>query len=296
MPMRPLVSAPIPPEDDTLARISGIFAGADPSNDPGYMGVLGQLQGMLGDVESRPGPQLESVPGRPSPLAAMAAAFAGGLAEHLGQRGASQTAREGIVAAEQAGPQASARNMQATRLDQAQRQRDRLDIMLKIGEVKANQAKEAGDLLALEKQIKANFTVSERLKKYDLEIEGAKATNRVALERVKGEERRATNADRIKLEHLASGGNAEAKVILSEANDKADAATRRSEAMRRANAAAFGAEIFPETEIRIQEAKEQLEIDRIYKEAFEKTQGVSPKTEKTTVTATSKDLDSFFTP
>lgn len=294
--MRPLVSPPIAP-DDTFARVDSIHAGSDATKDPGYLGVLGQLEGMLGDVDARPGPALESVPGSPSPLAAMAAAFSGGLAEFLGQRGASQAAREGIAQAAEAPRQAEARNRQAQMLDLAQRQKDRLQIMLQIGELKAEAAKENREMDEWLKQTKTNFLLEEKLKKLDLEKEEVKAAQRINLERVKGEERRTTNAARTRLQTLVDSGDAEARVIRDEADAKADAATRRSRAMRKANEAAFGAEIFEESEIRIQEAKEQIEIDRIYDEALAKTRGVAPKKEKRDIQAPADtDLDSFFKP
>lgn len=302
IPFNLAVSPPAVNTDEDLARIHALMSGVNPLQDPGYLGVLGQLEGMLGSINAQPAPVGEPVPSAPNPLASMAAIFAGSLADTLGQHGVAANAREQIAAREAAPAAALARNRQLQQMDMIQRQQRRLEVLGQIAEAKAEAAKRANDWLTFEKETQRSLMLEDKRAKNDLALEQVKqgeiTAGKLAVEKERGAQRRQTNAERILLEQSTRGGGEQGKAILAEADAKADAMVRRSQEMRDTNAAATAAFNIPpysETEIRIEEAREQVEIDRIYREARAKLAGApSAKTETSKVSASAQTLDAFF--
>jgi hypothetical protein len=116
----------------------------------------------------------------------MAAVLASSVGQQLGAPGAVAISQQAIQQAEQEQMAAEQRNRKAMAEDLRQRQEDRLNTLLQIGEAREELFKQQGDFDKLDKQAKINLNYLNKqqafLKAREQELEDQRATN--ALERI----------------------------------------------------------------------------------------------------------------
>jgi hypothetical protein len=274
--------------DPFAAILAGLGQSAESEKatvSQGYQPMIEALMQALGGVDARPGPSLAEVPQGPNPLGSMAAIFASTLAEQLGARGAVGNIQGQMAQQAESRSGAQQRNQERTTADVRQRQMDRLSTLLKIGEAKADAAKQSNDWNAYEAQLKFNA-------QKEMQLEKMRQTGRQALQdekaasalqniEARGKEQRKTATLRSSLS-VRFGQDPRFKLMIQEADDRVALLKRTSEAMRKANQSAMAAFIDPlpytQEEIVAQEQSEEDQAIEMYQEIQKRMEG-APKAE-----------------
>jgi len=155
--------APVQPVEDQsafMARIHDLFSGIT----GGQQDFTGAFNEALQANAGMQGPTPMPVPGRVGPLSGMASIFAATLADQMGAHGSMAAAQQNIDQANAASDAAAHENYARSEAFNTSKQLQRMGILLKIGEAKAEALARGTDYAAHEKQIRDNMMMAERAK------------------------------------------------------------------------------------------------------------------------------------
>ena len=243
------------------------------------------LQSALSDVEGMQPPVPEEVPQALHPLGAFASTFASSLAEAMGQRGAGAQNQARLMQQEEARTGAIQRNQQQQAAFVRQKQLQRLDLQLKIGEAKQEMFMQQQNAMEAEKQAARNFTIQARLEK--IKQEGEKERQTAILDRqIAGIEKRGEvalknwEAKRTVMEKEGAN-NPAIRFVLKKASDKADSLQAQVAKMHAANSEAsrsYQPLPFSQAVIDAAEAKLQSDLNDLYDRAWDEYTDLAGKT------------------
>lgn len=195
-----------PTEDQAamLARIHELFSGVT-GGQQDFSGAFNQALQANADMQA---PAAMPVPGRVNPLGGMASIFAATLADQMGARGSTAAAQQNIEQTNAASDAAAHENFARSEAFNTSKQLQRMGILMKLGEAKAEALAKGTDHAAYEAQIKANMMMSERSKKLqeDMDVRAAEQAHKYRMDEIIAA-KTATGADKAAAAQTANDKN-----------------------------------------------------------------------------------------
>lgn len=167
----PTPQQPVEDQAAMLARIQELFSGVT-GGGPDFSGAFNQALSANADMQA---PAALPVPGRVNPLGGMASIFAATLADQMGARGSTAAAQQNIDQANAASDAAAHENFARSEAFNTSKQLQRMGILMKLGEAKAEALAKGTDHAAYEAQVKANMMIAERAKTLQENVDARQA-------------------------------------------------------------------------------------------------------------------------